>query len=225
MNLQAFSYVLSTAQMQSRIWRYLIDLLIIGSDKTLASGHLFMHALKSLKKETTSARLKSFHGLDNIGKTGMARMWGVDALTPAMLKGRGRIGVVTNQACSTAAGQLSVEAVIQACRDTTDAEVACIFGPQHGFFQTEQDNMIESRDTTYTSSTTQQELALFSLYGQHREPTPSQLELVDCLVVDLQDIGCRIYTFMYTLANCLRAASRSGRVSFNALRPLGWNSV
>ena len=51
---------------------------------------------------------------------------------------------------------------------------------------------------------------IFSLYSETREPTKEMLDLIDVLVVDLQDVGARIYTFIYTMANCLRAAARHG---------------
>ena len=51
---------------------------------------------------------------------------------------------------------------------------------------------------------------VFSLYSETREPTPEMLDLIDVLVVDIQDVGARIYTFIYTMANCLRAAARKG---------------
>lgn len=87
-----------------------------------------------------------------------------------------------------------------------------IFGPQHGYFQTEQDNMIETPDTVYHFlSDSSISLPLYSLYSRAREPSDQQLSTVDTLIVDLLDIGCRIYTYMYTLAACLRAASRLGK--------------
>ncbi len=51
---------------------------------------------------------------------------------------------------------------------------------------------------------------IFSLYSETREPTPEMLDLIDVLVIDIQDVGARIYTFIYTMANCLRAAARAG---------------
>jgi uncharacterized protein YbbC (DUF1343 family) len=51
---------------------------------------------------------------------------------------------------------------------------------------------------------------IFSLYSETREPTPAMLDLIDVLVIDIQDVGARIYTFIYTMANCLRAAARKG---------------
>ena len=53
-------------------------------------------------------------------------------------------------------------------------------------------------------------MPIFSLYSETREPTPEMLDLIDVLVIDIQDVGARIYTFIYTMANCLRAAARKG---------------
>ena len=53
-------------------------------------------------------------------------------------------------------------------------------------------------------------MPIFSLYSETREPTKEMLDLIDVLVIDLQDVGARIYTFIYTMANCLRAAARHG---------------
>ena len=53
-------------------------------------------------------------------------------------------------------------------------------------------------------------MPIFSLYSETREPTPEMLDLIDVLVIDIQDVGARIYTFIYTMANCLRAAARAG---------------
>jgi uncharacterized protein YbbC (DUF1343 family) len=80
--------------------------------------------------------------------------------------------------------------------------------------------MVETPDERYTfhgsgqvavgDTTADVSVPLYSLYSERREPSPEQMEQVDTLVVDLPDIGCRIYTFMLTLAACLRAANRSG---------------
>ena len=53
-------------------------------------------------------------------------------------------------------------------------------------------------------------MPIFSLYSETREPTREMLDLIDVLVIDLQDVGARIYTFIYTMANCLRAAAKTG---------------
>jgi uncharacterized protein YbbC (DUF1343 family) len=85
-------------------------------------------------------------------------------------------------------------------------KLAAIFGPQHGFRSDLQDNMIESPHT----KDKRRNVPIFSLYSETREPTPEMLSLIDVLVIDIQDVGARIYTFIYTMANCLKAAARAG---------------
>src|SRR6476659_3524525 len=85
-------------------------------------------------------------------------------------------------------------------------KLAAIFGPQHGYRSDLQDNMIE----TPHAKDNRRDVPIFSLYSETREPTKEMLGHIDILVVDLQDVGARIYTFIYTMANCLRAAARHG---------------
>jgi uncharacterized protein YbbC (DUF1343 family) len=87
-----------------------------------------------------------------------------------------------------------------------DWTLTALFGPQHGFRSDLQENMIESphaRDA-------KRRLPVYSLYSETREPTRDMLADVDVLVIDLQDVGTRIYTYIYTMANCLRAARAHG---------------
>jgi uncharacterized protein YbbC (DUF1343 family) len=93
-------------------------------------------------------------------------------------------------------------------RLSADARVrlAAIFGPQHGVRSDVQENMIESghgRDEI-------RQVPVYSLYSETREPTAEMLRDLDVLIIDLQDVGTRIYTYIYTMANCLRAARRHG---------------
>jgi uncharacterized protein YbbC (DUF1343 family) len=89
---------------------------------------------------------------------------------------------------------------------SADYKLAAIFGPQHGFKSDLQDNMIESPH----AKDARRNMPIFSLYSETRLPTPEMLDLIDVLVIDIQDVGARIYTFIYTVANCLRAAARHG---------------
>ncbi len=84
--------------------------------------------------------------------------------------------------------------------------LAALFGPQHGFRGETQDNMIEWEGFTEPGSG----LPVFSLYGETRKPTPGMLAGMDTLVVDLQDVGARYYTFIWTLLLCLEACAESG---------------
>ncbi len=86
------------------------------------------------------------------------------------------------------------------------ARLAAIFGPQHGFRSDVQENMIETGHGTDDL----RRVPIYSLYSDTREPTADMLDGLDVLVVDLQDVGTRIYTYIHTMANCLKAARRHG---------------
>jgi uncharacterized protein YbbC (DUF1343 family) len=86
------------------------------------------------------------------------------------------------------------------------ARLAAIFGPQHGFRSDVQENMIESGH----AQDEMRRVPVYSLYSDTREPTADMMSGLDVLVVDLQDVGTRIYTYIYTMANCLIAARKHG---------------
>lgn len=113
-----------------------------------------------------------------------------------------RVGVLANPA--SVDGDFRHVADLLAA--SPDWRLTAIFGPQHGFRSDLQDNMIE----TPHAKDPKRGVPIFSLYSDTREPTPEMLSLIDVLVVDIQDVGARIYTFIYTMANCLRAAARAG---------------
>jgi uncharacterized protein YbbC (DUF1343 family) len=112
----------------------------------------------------------------------------------------GRIGLVANQA-SVISGFVPTWKVLH---DAIGDRLTALFGPQHGFESTVQDNMIESAHGRHKPTG----LPVFSLYSETREPTEQMLQNVDTIVVDLQIVGCRVYTYKYTLAACLRAAKK-----------------
>ena len=113
-----------------------------------------------------------------------------------------RIGVVCNHA-SVDRGFVHVLDRIATAPGVT---LAAIFGPQHGFRSDVQDNMVETPHVDDPG----RRVPIYSLYSETREPTAEMLRGLDALVIDLQDIGARIYTYIYTMANCLRAARRHG---------------
>jgi uncharacterized protein YbbC (DUF1343 family) len=122
-------------------------------------------------------------------------------LASATLGGR-RVGVVCNPASvdhqfSHITDQLAVQ---------RGSQLAAIFGPQHGFRSDVQENMIESGH----AHDARRRVPVYSLYSETREPTADMLRDIDLLVIDLQDVGTRIYTYIYTMANCLTAARRQG---------------
>lgn len=96
-----------------------------------------------------------------------------------------------------------------------DIQLAAAFGPQHGLRGDKQDNMAESPD--YTDPV--HGIPVFSLYGEVRRPTPQMMDSFDVLLVDLQDLGCRVYTFITTLRYVLEAAARHGKSVWVLDRP------
>lgn len=89
------------------------------------------------------------------------------------------------------------------------------FGPQHGLRGDKQDNMIESPDFKDPVHG----IPVFSLYGQVRRPTDAMMDACDIILVDLQDLGCRIYTFVTTLLYMLEAAAKCGKAVWVLDRP------
>jgi uncharacterized protein YbbC (DUF1343 family) len=81
-----------------------------------------------------------------------------------------------------------------------------LFGPQHGFRGETQDNMVEWRSYEHPHL----RIPVYSLYGKHREPTAEMLRGLDAFLIDLQDIGARYYTFIWTMFSCMRACERCG---------------
>jgi uncharacterized protein YbbC (DUF1343 family) len=116
---------------------------------------------------------------------------------PQAIKGS-RIGLICNQASVNH----HFEHVADLFANHSAVDLRVLFGPQHGIRGDVQDNMIETGHATDRKTG----LPVYSLYSETREPTESMLKDVDTIVFDMQDVGCRIYTFVYTMANCMRAA-------------------
>ena len=96
-----------------------------------------------------------------------------------------------------------------------DLKLSAAFGPQHGLRGDKQDNMVESPDFLDP----QLGIPVFSLYGEVRRPTDAMMDTFDVLLVDLQDLGCRIYTFITTLRYVLEAAAKHGKAVWVLDRP------
>ncbi|MFT7384847.1 MAG: hypothetical protein ACI90G_002432, partial [Urechidicola sp.] len=124
----------------------------------------------------------------------MTTRFGIDALLDAPeqlanLRDQ-RVALVAHPASVTAGLQHSLDALISA-----GVAIDRAFGPQHGMRGDKQDNMIESDD--YVDPT--HGIPVISLYGEHRFPTQAMLAGLDVVLFDLQDVGCRIYTYITTL--------------------------
>jgi len=117
-----------------------------------------------------------------------------------LLRGR-RIGLVCNPASIDAGFRHVVDRAAAA-----GVALGALFGPQHGIRSDVQENMIETPHGRDTSRC----VPVYSLYSDTREPTDDMLAGLDALVIDLQDVGTRIYTYIYTMAYCLKAAARNG---------------
>ena len=104
---------------------------------------------------------------------------------------------------------------LDALASLTDVRLAAAFGPQHGLRGDKQDNMVESAD--YTDPL--HGIPVFSLYGAVRRPTAAMMDTFDVLLVDLQDLGCRIYTFITTLRYVLEEAAANGKSVWVLDRP------
>ncbi len=102
-----------------------------------------------------------------------------------------------------------------------DINLTTLYGPQHGIWGQTQDDMIEWEGFTDPRTG----VPVYSLYGAHRKPTPAMLADVDVLVVDLQDVGTRIYTFIYTMALAMEAAREAGKRVVVLDRPNPINGV
>ena len=132
-------------------------------------------------------------GLDLLVRDGFARLQGQ------------RIGLVCNQATVDCGLTHALDLFLVPHREGR-LRIGAVFGPQHGLWGAQQDNMIEWEGGVDPRTG----LVVHSLYGEHREPTDAMLEGLERLVIDLPDIGARYYTFMWTLALCLKACARLG---------------
>lgn len=119
---------------------------------------------------------------------------------PVRLQESRAFGLLSNQA--SVSNQF--EHAADALHERFPEQLTTLFGPQHGLWSTEQDNMVETAHASYRS------MKVFSLYSETRKPTPEMLAGLDLLVVDLQDVGTRVYTYIWTLTHCLEACAAAG---------------
>lgn len=99
--------------------------------------------------------------------------------------------------------------------ENPDIDLVALFGPQHGIRGDVQDNMIETAHGLDKKTN----LPIYSLYSETRVPTEEMMKDLDAMVFDLQDVGCRVYTFIYTMANAMQACARYGKKMFVCDRP------
>ena len=129
---------------------------------------------------------------------------------PKVLRGA-RVGLICNQASV----DHGFRHVADLFHQNSEINLTSLFGPQHGIRGDVQDNMIETEHARDRETG----LPIHSLYSETREPIEAMLTDADVLVFDMQDVGCRIYTFAYTMANSMRAAKRFGKKMIVCDRP------
>ncbi len=124
------------------------------------------------------------------------------ARPPDLLSQGQRFGLLMNQASVDWQGRYACDLLAE----RFGQQLVCLLSPQHGLWGEQQANMIESADDRYPPLG----LPVYSLYSETRRPTPKMLAGIDVLVIDLQDVGTRVYTFIWTLLQCLYACVEAG---------------
>jgi len=122
-----------------------------------------------------------------------------------------RLGLLSNQA--------SLDRNFTPAREVIEhllpGQLKVLFGPQHGYGGEDQDNMVETAHSVDKALG----IPIFSLYADKREPSDAMLENLDVLIIDLQDVGTRVYTFASTMLHCLKAAARNKKAVLVLDRP------
>jgi uncharacterized protein YbbC (DUF1343 family) len=127
------------------------------------------------------------------------------------------IGLICNQASVDHKFQHAADLLFE----KPNINLKALFGPQHGIRGDVQDNMIETAHAIDKKTN----LPIYSLYSETREPTEEMLKDLDALVFDLQDVGGRVYTFIYTMANAMKSCARYGKKMFVCDRPNPINGI
>ncbi len=162
----------------------------------------------TLEHEATSTKKQVQHvelGLERLLEEGHPALQGA------------RVGLICNQASVDHSYRHAADLL----HENPEIQLRALFGPQHGIRGDVQDNMIETGHGLDRKTG----LPVHSLYSETREPTDEMLQDIDVLLFDMQDVGCRIYTFVYTLANCMRVARRLGKKVVVCDRPNPINGV
>lgn len=120
---------------------------------------------------------------------------------PAGLEGK-KIGIL----CHAPSVAPDFKHITSIFSESKECFLTAIFGPQHGLYGQTQDNMIEWESNKQDVS----KIPVYSLYGEHRKPTSEMLSNIEALVVDLQDIGARLYTYIWTVKLCIEECAKAG---------------
>ncbi len=141
------------------------------------------------------------NGIDVLEREGFARLKGL------------KVGLITNHTGLNARRESTIDRLHQA----DGVKLRALFSPEHGIRgELDQEKITDSKDKKTG-------LPVFSLYGETRSPKPEQMQDLDALVFDIQDIGCRFYTYISTLRLCLEAAAKHGKkfIVLDRVNPIG----
>jgi len=155
----------------------------------------------SAKPPPAAAATEAFNGVDALAGSDFAALRGL------------RLGLITNQTGRDRQGRSTADLL----RAAPGVSLVALFSPEHGIRGVlDQDGISDGTDATTG-------LPVYSLYGERRAPTAEQLAGLDALVFDIQDIGCRFYTYISTMGLCLEAAARAGRrfIVLDRVNPIG----
>lgn len=133
---------------------------------------------------------------------------------PEYLKGK-KLGLLANPASVDKGFTHTLDIINQ----MFPGQLRALFSPQHGFHAEKQDNMIESEHGVHPDLN----IPVFSLYSETRIPTPEMFDQIDTLIIDIQDVGTRVYTFIYTISFCIEVAARLNKsvVILDRPNPIG----
>jgi uncharacterized protein YbbC (DUF1343 family) len=119
-----------------------------------------------------------------------------------VLKGK-RVGLICNQASITTNFDYAKDLLV----NHKDFSLTCLFAPQHGYFLSERDNMDETVDAIDPET----KLNIYSLYSETRQPTKEALNTIDAIVFDIQDVGTRVYTYIWTMVLTMQACKKQNK--------------
>lgn len=138
--------------------------------------------------------------------------------TPPFLQGK-RLGLLMNQASVDSKLRLACDQIAE----KFPGQLTCLFSPQHGIWGQQQANMIETAHGQHQALG----IPIFSLYSETRRPTTSMLDQLDVVLIDLQDVGTRVYTFVWTMLEVMKACADAGKsvVILDRPNPLGGVAV
>ncbi|KAJ3441596.1 hypothetical protein M0813_05482 [Anaeramoeba flamelloides] len=147
------------------------------------------------------------------GKCQFEFLNGIDVVTenPSLIENLGNIAIVCNQSCCNNDFQPTVDLISDLSKKLTSTTVKLVCGLQHGYHLCEQDNMIETQDSIY-QTLSGDEYPLISLYSSKgRKPLKEQFSNIDTFIIDIFDVGCRVYTFISSMKKIIKYANQNGQ--------------